>query len=297
MTSLDVSVVLAIKNEQVHVESALRSVLSQVGLEAEVIVVDDGSTDDTYSILSRLGSIHSRLRVYRNPHAGKCSAFNFGVSLAEGRFVCIFAGDDIMPEGSLAGRFSDVRVLPDNVPGVGLCKLITMSNLKRLDGQLIPRAPKQGALSGVSPMMNRLALEKIFPVPEELPNEDTWMELAVLHFSGWNILHSDIVGCKWRIHSGNSMNLLVGFEEYNKRIIARMRALKIFFKRFESELCEAEKSNLLAKIECEMYRASGNMIGVIRSRLPLVEKLRALSITNSLLYTIRQRFFKLLSGW
>ena len=123
------------------------------------------------------------------------------------------------------------------------------------------------------------------------------MELAVLHFSSWNIRHSDIIGCKWRIHSGNSMNLLVGFEEYNRRIVARMRALNIFLKRFESELSEAEKSKLLAKIECEIYRASGDMIGVIRGRSPLVEKLRALSITNSLLYSIRQRFFKLLSGW
>ena len=295
--SLDVSVVLAVKNEQTYIESAIQSVLSQVGLDYEVVVVDDGSTDTTYSILVRLALIHPRLRVYRNPRAGKCSAFNFGVNLAAGRFVCIFAGDDIMPKGSLAARFQAVRGLPDDVPGIGLCKLITMSDLKRLDGQLIPRAPKRGALSGVSPLMNRPALDKIFPVPEELPNEDTWMELAVLHFSSWNIRHSDIIGCKWRIHSGNSMNLLVGFEEYNRRIVARMRALNIFLKRFESELSEAEKSKLLAKIECEIYRASGDMIGVIRGRSPLVEKLRALSITNSLLYSIRQRFFKLLSGW
>lgn len=297
MSSIDVSVVFAVKNEQVYVESAIQSVLDQVGLAHEVIVVDDGSTDDTHLIISRLEVIHTRLRVYSNPGVGKCSAFNFGVSHSRGTFVCIFAGDDIMPPGTLSARWSTVKDLPSDIPGIGLCKLVTMSEIKRFNGHLIPRAPGRGALSGVSPLMNRKALEKIFPVPEILPNEDTWMELATLHLPGWNVIHSDIIGCFWRVHTGNSINMLIGFDEYNRRITARMRAFSLFYEKYSYELGEESRRELCNKVICEERRSSGSLIGVLCSPVNIVDKLRALSITNSFMYEIRRKLYGLLSGW
>src|SRR5690349_18216650 len=105
MDGVDVSVVMAVKNEQRYLESALRSVCSQSGVSLEVVLVDDGSTDDTHAIASRLLAELPMLKLHRNPGQGKCAAFNFGVRNSRGRFVCLFAGDDIMPEGSLATRW------------------------------------------------------------------------------------------------------------------------------------------------------------------------------------------------
>lgn len=295
-TSIDVSVVIAARNEQTYIESAVLSVVHQSGLAHEVLVVDDGSTDETYAIVERLLPMHSVLRLFRNPGAGKCSAFNFGVNQARGRFVCIFAGDDLMPDDSLAARWQLVRDLPNDRSIVGLCKLVTMSESRRFDGHLVPRAPGRGALSGISPLMNRQVLEKVFPVPESLPNEDTWMELAVLHFPGWTIVHSDIVGCRWRVHAGNSINMMAPFPEYNRKITARMKALELFDKKFGEELGN-NRRDLQAKIECERYRAAGSMLGVLRSPLGWVDRMRALSITNAFMYGIRSRLYGLLSGW
>lgn len=297
MVQIDVSVIIAAKNEQIYIESALKSVLDQRGLNFEVLLVDDGSTDSTREIATRVGEQYANFSLFRNPKTGKCSAFNYGVSLAQGRFVCIFAGDDIMPSGSLAARWGAVRDLPDDIPGVGLCKLTTMSEDKRLDGHLVPRKRGRGALSGASPLMNHRAVEKIFPVPEFLPNEDTWMEIAILHYPGWNIVHSDIIGWNWRLHSGNSINLLVAFPEYNKKITARLRAYSLFYEAHRTELDDEGRRTLLAKVECEKSRAAGNMFGVILSSVGMIDKLRALAITNSFLYEIRRRLYGLLSGW
>lgn len=293
----DVSVVIAVKNESSFIKPAIISILTQRGIDHEVIVVEDHSDDDTLTQLNELRSTHPELRLMVNQGRGKCAAFNQGVRNASGRFVCLFAGDDLMPVDSLRARFDRIASESDDLAVVGLCKIMTMSEIKRFDGHLVPKKPGRSALSGVSPLMNRQALQMIFPVPEELPNEDTWMELAVLHMPGWKIIHSDIVGCHWRVHAGNSINMLVGFEEYNRKITLRMRALALFLDRHGAELSANELAALTGKASCEAARVKGDAIGVLTSPIPWIDRLRALSITNAFWYGIRRRLYGLLSGW
>lgn len=292
-----VSVVIAAKDEALHVREAVSSVLAQSGLDFELIFVDDGSSDDTYMIVCELAASDPRLKVFRNPSAGKCSAFNYGVSKATGLFVCIFAGDDLMPPGSLSQRFSAVSPYPAGSPVVGLCKLKTISEDKKFDGQVVPKATGVGGFTGVSYLMSRAVLDKIFPVPESLPNEDTWMEVAVRYMPGWIIVHSDVVGCHWRVHSGNSINMQLSFSEYNKRLTPRMSAFERFYDTHRAELDPKGIAFLRSRIECEHARASGSVLRVLTSSAPLVDRLRALSATNSFFYELRRRLFKLLSGF
>jgi len=297
MRVISVSVVIAVKNEKVYVAQALRSVLEQEGIDFEVIVVDDGSTDNTYEILEGLESNFANLRLVRNPKKGKCSAFNFGVSLSSGRYVCIYAGDDIMPQGSLQARFDKISDRAANAEVVGLCKLITMSEDKKFDGHLVPKRVGKGGLTGVSYMMSRPVVEKIFPVPEDLPNEDTWMELAVTHFDSWSLVHSDIVGCQWRVHGGNSINMQVDFAEYNKKLTPRMAAIALFYKAHGRDLSEASRQSLESKARCEELRKKGDVIGILFCDVSFVNRLRAISAANGFFYTLRKKMYGLLSGW
>jgi glycosyltransferase involved in cell wall biosynthesis len=297
MNVVNVSIVVAARNESKHLVEALESILLQKGVSFELIFVDDNSTDNTLEIAQSLAQLHRQLFVFQNPKQGKCSAFNYGISKANGSFVCIFAGDDIMPEDSLRSRWEAVKELPGGSPVVGLSKLITMSTIPRFDGHLIPKQSGRGALSGVSPLMNSLVLNTVFPVPEELPNEDTWMELAVMYLEGWVVVHSDIVCCRWRVHSGNSINLTLPFKEFNNRITVRMSALRKFRDRFAGQLSEKGRRELDDRIECEFARANGNMWGILSSQVGWVDKLRALSQCNSFFYEVRRRLYGFLSGW
>lgn len=292
-----VSVVIAAKDESLHVREAVLSVLAQSDVDFELIFVDDGSKDDTYSIVCELAANDSRLKIFQNPVAGKCAAFNFGVSKATGSFVCIFAGDDLMPSGSLSQRFNAVRTYPSSSSVVGLCKLKTISEDKKFHGQIVPKAPGVGGFTGVSYMMSRPVLNKIFPVPESLPNEDTWMEVAVRYMPGWKIVHSDVIGCHWRVHSGNSINMQLTFPEYNKRLTPRMSAFEKFYTEHRDDLDSRGIEFLKSRIECENARSSGSVLKVLTCSAPLVDRLRALSATNSFFYELRRRFFKLLSGF
>jgi glycosyltransferase involved in cell wall biosynthesis len=292
-----ISVVIAAYNESLYLEEALLSVLSQQNVDLEVIFVDDNSNDSTLAIAQGIARTDSRLKVFRNIRKGKCSAFNYGVSLANGDYICIFAGDDIMPQDSLFVRLNSIYELGLEQPVVGLSKLITMCEDIRFDGTLIPKSSGVGALSGVSPLMNQKSLKIIFPVPEFLPNEDTWMELAISHLNQLSVVHSDVICCKWRMHVGNSINMKENYDIYNIKFSERMRALPLFLDKFKQVMTCAEIAAVEEKIHCERMRFRGSILGVLFSKVSLVNKLRALSITNKYFYIIRKSFYSILSGF
>ena len=79
------SVVIAARDEEARIEQTLRHLLAQRGVEAEVIVVDDRSTDRTGEILRRLAKEDARLQVQRvdvlpEGWLGKCHACHVGAS-------------------------------------------------------------------------------------------------------------------------------------------------------------------------------------------------------------------------
>ena len=91
-------------NHEKYIEQALASVLEQ-GLspaELEIVVVDDGSTDGTASIIQKFVP---RVKHIRKKNAGQASALNVGISTARGEFLSLLDGDDFFHRGKL------VRVL------------------------------------------------------------------------------------------------------------------------------------------------------------------------------------------
>lgn len=89
-----VSVVIASYNMGQYVVAALRSALEQTYRNTEIIVVDDGSTDDTADVLRPLLA-DARVRYVHQPNAGQAKAKNRGISEARGEFVAFLDADDL----------------------------------------------------------------------------------------------------------------------------------------------------------------------------------------------------------
>lgn len=90
------SVVIATYNYGRFVARAIDSVLDQTLDDYEIVVVDDGSTDDTQE---RLCAYAGRITSIRRANGGQASAYNDGIALARGRFVCILdADDELLPD-------------------------------------------------------------------------------------------------------------------------------------------------------------------------------------------------------
>jgi glycosyltransferase involved in cell wall biosynthesis len=85
------------------VESTIRSALAQTYSDLEILVVDDGSTDDT---AARARAFGDRVRVLGVPHGGLASARNHGMRAAAGRFIVFLDADDLL-EAPLVARAVD----------------------------------------------------------------------------------------------------------------------------------------------------------------------------------------------
>src|SRR5690606_9509415 len=126
-------------------------------------------------------------------------------------------------------------------------------------------------------------------IPEELPNEDTWMDLCIRFIKSINIKHEDGVACCWRVHEGNSITIKQGFEEFNKKFSARMKAMSLFLDKYRGVLSEADVSTLKSLIECEEFRVRGQFVKILLSGVPLSDKLRNLFYSNAFFFSIRSK--------
>lgn len=87
-----VSVIVPTHNSARYLPEAIDSVLGQTYRDFEIIVVDDGSTDDTQEVLARYGD---QIRVVRQRNQGSAAARNAGILAARGEFIAFLDADDL----------------------------------------------------------------------------------------------------------------------------------------------------------------------------------------------------------
>ena len=101
------SVVIPAYNYEAYLPRAIDSVLAQSGDDFEIIVVDDGSTDDTPTVAARYQQLHpGRVRYLRQDSGGPAKARNRGVAESRGAFLIFLDADDrLLPDALERFRF------------------------------------------------------------------------------------------------------------------------------------------------------------------------------------------------
>ena len=97
-----VSVIMPVYNASKHVEEAVDSVLNQTFTDFELIVVNDGSKDDSLQILERLAQKDNRIRLLSNAgNKGVVYTRNRGIQEAVGKYIALIDSDDVWVEEKL----------------------------------------------------------------------------------------------------------------------------------------------------------------------------------------------------
>ena len=107
------SLIVPVYNLQEDLESCLLSILPQMTPQVELLLVDDGSTDQSLAICRRYESAYPNLRVFSQHNQGVSVARNVGLRRARGKYVWFVDGDDLLPTGTLQMILKEIHDNPE----------------------------------------------------------------------------------------------------------------------------------------------------------------------------------------
>ena len=220
-SNLTVSVIIPLRNGKNFIIQALDSVFAQTLLPTEVIVVDDGSTDDGPDIVARYAVKH-QLTLLRRPHYGLPAARNFAISHSTGKLIAFLDQENIWypnhlkdlirpfskdPHHTLGWVYSDVdEITEDNrlrlraalSYSANVHPKMSLADCLRQDMSILPSAS----------VISKAALDAIGGFDEDLhgcEDDDLFLRLFV---AGYRNLYLKTPLTQWRVCTAGTSNAL-----------------------------------------------------------------------------------------
>jgi glycosyltransferase involved in cell wall biosynthesis len=114
-----ISIIIPSFNSGSYIVAALQSVLLQAHRPLEIIVIDDGSTDDSLAVIARCAAQHPDLIRYESgPNRGAPAARNRGLELAQGEYIKFLDADDLLLPDCLARQVAQASALPPDARAI-----------------------------------------------------------------------------------------------------------------------------------------------------------------------------------
>lgn len=127
-----ISIIIPVFNRERLIGRCLDSILSQTYSNIEVIVVDDGSTDNSYKCLCQYKELDARIHVLQKENAGVSSARLWGLKHAKGKYVAFVDSDDFIERDMYEIMYNSIRKDCSEI-AVLMCYTIKSNNLKKND--------------------------------------------------------------------------------------------------------------------------------------------------------------------
>ncbi len=155
-----VSVVLPVLNAATYLRAALRSLSEQSFSDYELVVIDDGSTDQSGAIIDAAAQLDPRVRVIRNKMSiGMGHVFNLGLFAAKGEYVARMDGDDVAHPERLARQVAFLDAHPEVVVVGAQVELIDVSgSVVGTRSYLVDDGPLRRAMARVSPFAHPVTM-------------------------------------------------------------------------------------------------------------------------------------------
>lgn len=96
-----VSVIIPAYNVEKYICKGVESVINQTYKNIEIVIVDDGSTDNTYNVVKKIANSDIRIKVFQKINGGVSSARNFGLKVANGRYAIFLDSDDWLEKNAV----------------------------------------------------------------------------------------------------------------------------------------------------------------------------------------------------
>ena len=120
MNKISISILMPAYNSEEFISESIESILKSKFLNYEVVIVDDGSTDGTASIIKKYISKFNNLQYVKKSHSGIADSLNYGLKFCNGTWIARLDSDDLITpdrlsrQTSLAQSNKDVGLIGSN---------------------------------------------------------------------------------------------------------------------------------------------------------------------------------------
>ena len=211
-----ITVVALCHNHARFLRPALDSILAQTYANLEVILVDDGSTDESAAVLREYAAAHPEWQtLFLEKNIGNCTAFNLALARTHGQYVIDFATDDVLLPERVARQvavfeelpadygmvYSNVRLIDEAGQFQRLFYTPTAGQLRPMPatGWVFEQVLRRFFISAPSMMMRRATVEALGGYDETLAYED--FDFWVRASRHWQFYFQNEVLTEKRLHS------------------------------------------------------------------------------------------------
>lgn len=196
-----VSIIVPVYNAEPYLGETLESLLAEGYPNVEIIVVNDGSTDNSLAIAQEFANKHSHIHLINQPNAGVCCARNHGIREAQGKYILPVDADDLLVSGFIQWAVSvmdtndDVRVVVPKAEFFGN---------KEGEWHLPTFTPQLLAHRNMIPataLYRRADWERVGGYCEEIQAREDWEFWIHILKDGGHVLTSPQLGLRYRIHA------------------------------------------------------------------------------------------------
>jgi glycosyltransferase involved in cell wall biosynthesis len=198
-----VSVIIPCHDDGRHIGAALQSILDQSCRPAEIIVVDDGSTDDSAAVVRSFGAA---VRLVTQPRLGVSAARNAGVAAAAGTIIGFLDADDLWPADSLRLRLERLDAPPPVDCVFGLIEQFVTPDMPPADAARLhcPSGPSPGRHAGAM-LIRRSVIHRIGGFDPAIRIGEIMDFVARLEEDGAPVGRVEALVMRRRIHGRNTM--------------------------------------------------------------------------------------------
>lgn len=210
MTMPKVSVIIPTYNYAQYVGIAVKSVLDQSYPNMEILVVDDGSTDNTQEVLM---PFMPWIHYYYKNNGGTASALNFGLTRASGNYVCWLSSDDVFLPDKVAKQVSLMEKEPALgfsytsfvvIDGAGNTQYEVHSPFYSNQSEMVKKLMEGCFINGSSVMMRKSALDQVGYFDESMATvHDYELWFRILRSYPCGFLDELLLGYRWHGRNGS----------------------------------------------------------------------------------------------
>lgn len=134
-----ISVVVPVYNVEKYLSECVESLINQQYFNIEILLVDDGSTDKSRTIVDDLAKKDKRIKVFHKKNGGLSDARNYGIEKSSGKYICFVDSDDYVTNDYISSMYQNIKNFNTKIAACGICHLYDNGTINEINYQNISK--------------------------------------------------------------------------------------------------------------------------------------------------------------